>query len=57
MNIKDIDGTQAKKVYVRSTLYDSFNYADITKNKFTSTRSVNPLQPHYQVKDEEGKLV
>lgn len=36
MNINDIDGTKAKKVYVRHTSYDSFNYADITKDKFIS---------------------
>lgn len=34
MNIKDIDGTKAKKVYVRTTSYDSFNYSDITKDRF-----------------------
>lgn len=43
MDVKDIDGAQAKKTYLRLTQYDSFNYADITKAKFTSSRSVNPL--------------
>ena len=57
MDVKDIDGAKAKKVYVRHTQYDSFNYADITKNKFASTRSVNPLLPSYQVRDADGNLV
>jgi hypothetical protein len=57
MNVRDIDGTNAKKVYVRTTTYDSFNYADITKTKFASSRSVNPLKPCYLVKDEAGAIV
>jgi hypothetical protein len=57
MDVKDIDGARAKKVYVRHTQYDSFNYADITKTKFTSSRSVNPLLPAYQVRDDKGSLV
>lgn len=52
MDVKDIDGAKAKKVYMRQTQYDSFNYADITKTKFTSSRSVNPLLPAYQVRDD-----
>ena len=54
MDIKDIDGSKAKQVYVRQTSYDSFHYADITKVKFTSNRSTNPLNPTYTVKNEEG---
>ena len=57
MNVQDIDGTVSKKIYVRSTEYDSFNYADITKTKFTSSRSVNPLNPYYSVKDENGAVI
>ena len=57
MNIGDIYGAKPKKVYVRGTEYDSFNYFDITKAKFTSSRSVNPLMPVYTVKDENNKLV
>ena len=47
MDVKDIDGAKAKKIYVRTSQYDSFNYADITKTKFTTSRSVNPLLPYY----------
>ncbi|CDW75394.1 UNKNOWN [Stylonychia lemnae] len=57
MDVKDIDGAKAKQVYVRSTQYDSFSYADITKDKFTSSRSVNPLLPQYQIRDESGQLI
>jgi hypothetical protein len=57
MDVKDIDGAKAKKVYVRQTAYDSFNYTDITKTKFVSSRTVNPLNPSYQVRDDEGKVV
>jgi hypothetical protein len=41
---------------VRNTHYDSFNYADITKTRFYSSRSVNPLTPCYQIRDENGNL-
>jgi hypothetical protein len=47
MDVKDIEGARGKQTYVRKTQYDSFNYADITKTKFTTTRSVNPLLPSY----------
>jgi hypothetical protein len=57
MKVKDIDGTFPKKVYVRNTMYDSFNYIDITKTKFTSSRSVNPLAPIYSVKNEHNQVV
>lgn len=57
MNVRDIDGTTAKKVYVRSTAYDSFTYADIYKNKFASSRSVNPLKPNYTVRGENGEVI
>ena len=53
----DIDGAKAKKVYVRTTEYDSFSYADITKTKFISSRSVNPLNPMYNVRDESGNVI
>jgi hypothetical protein len=57
MGISDIQGTHPKKVYVRGTQYDSFNYFDITKTKFTSSRSVNPLMPCYTVKDEHNNFI
>ena len=57
MNVGDIDGTKGKKTYVRQTSYDSFNYNDITKTRFLSNRSVNPLNPNYTVRNEQGELV
>lgn len=57
MDVKDIDGAKAKKVYVRQTAYDSFNYTDITKTKFVSSRTVNPLHPTYQVRDQDGQVI
>ncbi len=57
MQINDIDGTKGKKTYVRATPYDNFNYADITKTKFVTQRSTNPLNPSYKSRDEDGKLI
>ena len=57
LQVNDIDGAKAKKVYVRQTEYDSFAYADITKTKFTTTRSVNPLKPNYTMRDDTGALI
>ena len=34
MKVRDIEGTYPKKVYVRGTNYNSFNYNDITKTRF-----------------------
>ena len=53
----DIDGTKTKKLYVRNTQYDSFNYADITKAKFATTRTVNPLAPQYVVRDDKNEII
>ncbi len=57
MKTKDIDGAKGKKPYMRATAYDSFNYADITKAKFVSTRVTNPLQPRYSTRDAEGHVI
>jgi hypothetical protein len=54
--LEDIEGAKGKKVYVRTTQYDSFNYADITKTKFVSTRTVDPLKPNYSVRDDKGNI-
>jgi hypothetical protein len=54
MDVKDIDGAKAKQIYVRTTQYDSFNYNDITKTRFSTSRSVNPLNPNYQIRDDQG---
>lgn len=57
MDVKDIDGTQCKKVYVRQSNYDSFNFNDITKTRFQSRRSVNPQNPVYTGRDDKGNII
>ena len=57
MKVGDIAGSKSKAVYIRNTIYDCLNYDDITKSKFTSTRSVNPLMPVYSMKDENNELI
>jgi hypothetical protein len=37
--------------------FDSYDYSDITKDKFISKRSCNPLEPSYMGRDEDGNLV
>jgi hypothetical protein len=44
-------------VYRRNTEYDSFNYQDVTKGNFKTTRVGNPLQPEYVIRDENDKTV
>ena len=57
--VRDIAGAKAKDPYIRrpETGYSSFNYDDVTKNQFKTTRHVNPLAPTYVVRDEENKAV
>jgi hypothetical protein len=57
--VRDIDGAKAREAYVRrpETGYSSFNYDDVTKGQFKTTRSVNPLAPSYIVRDADNKAV
>lgn len=57
MKLADIEGSSPKKPYMRNTSYDAFNYTDITKNKFISSRVTNPLQPVYKARDDAGNLI
>jgi hypothetical protein len=58
LSVSDIHGARAKGPYTRArTKFDAFNYEDVTRDFFKTTRSVNPLQPTYKVRDEEGKVV
>ena len=43
--------------FQRQANYDSINYRDVTHAQFKSSRSTNPLNPEYQVRDEDNKLV
>lgn len=60
MKIDDIHGTHANlrhKPRARSPGFDSFDYSDITKNKFVSSRITNPLNPTYMVRVENEELI
>ena len=37
--------------------YDYMNYSDVSKVDFQSKRIVNPLNPIYDIRDEDGKLI
>lgn len=49
--VKSIEGTAPKKPYLRKTEHDSFSYADVYRNMWATSRSVNPLDPVYQLRD------
>ena len=58
LSVNDIHGAKSKGVYTRPrTKFDSFNYDDVTKDYFRTTRSVNPLNPTYKARNEDGKLI
>ena len=46
-----IEGTAPKKPYLRQTAHDSFNYADVYRNTWATSRSINPLDPVYMHRD------
>ena len=56
MKIDDINGTKSKPAPKRSTSFSSLDYSDVTKNRFTSKRTTNPLNPYYFHKTEEGQI-
>jgi hypothetical protein len=39
------------------TKFDAFNYDDVTRDFFKTTRSVNPLQPSYKVRNDAGQVI
>ena len=46
----DIDGSSPKKQRTRKDNLDRYyNYNDISEHKFKSNRSVNPLEPIYEL--------
>lgn len=58
LKVEDIEGAKAKGAYLRlRTKYDGFNYDDVTKCMFKTTRETNPLQPSYKTRDETGKVI
>jgi len=57
MKVADIDGAIGKPTYIRKTDHDSFNYADITKVKFASTRVTDNMDPRYKTRDDKGNVI
>ena len=60
MKVNDIEGAQARirhKERPKQQNYDSYDYSDITKAHFISTRQTNPLDPSYIARDESGNVV
>jgi hypothetical protein len=60
MYIDDIEGTKAKARHSprqRAGSYNAYDYSDITKAQFVTTRSTNPMNPTYVARDESGNLV
>lgn len=54
MNINDIEGSKPKALhYPRQNPagYSAYDYSDITKAQFVSTRQTNPLSPSYLGRD------
>ena len=50
MRIDDIEGTKAKARHSprqKAGGYDAYDYSDITKAQFVTTRMTNPLNPSY----------
>jgi len=60
MRISDIEGTKARVRHPSrpngENQYNYLEYRDVTHNDFKSTRSTNPLNPSYTIRDEDGKL-
>lgn len=60
MKIDDIGGTTSKVLHkprARSPGYNNYDYSDITKAQFVSQRVVNPLNPTYKARDENGNVI
>ena len=60
MKIDDIEGTKAKiRHSPRKKVqgYDAYDYSDITKAHFVSSRITNPLNPTYEGRDDSGNKI
>ena len=58
LKVEDIDGAKSKGPYLRErTKYDGFNYDDVTKVQFKTSRTTNPLQPSYKTRDDLGNVI
>ena len=59
MNIHDIEGTKAKPhtfSRVENKSYHCMDYRDVTNVDFKTTRSTNPLEPTYIIRDETKNM-
>ena len=58
MKVEDIQGSQPRNLTnMRSTEYSNMHYKDVTHDQFKSSRSCNPLNPTYKVRNEDDKVV
>ena len=57
LRVEDIEGAKYKGAYLRKTKFDTFNYDDVTKCMFKTTRQTNPLQPTYKTRDDQGNVI
>lgn len=60
MNVNDIEGAKAKQRHSprqNPGSYNAYDYSDITKAQFVSTRQTNPLSPSYLARDTDGQVV
>jgi hypothetical protein len=57
LRVEDIDGAKSKGAYLRKTKFDAFNYDDVTKCMFKTTRETNPLHPTYKTRDDNGNVI
>lgn len=56
--IEDIDGTRAKKDYIRSNILNPLDCKDINEFRiFRTSRVTNPLTPTYKVHDEDNNHI
>ena len=59
MLVKDIEGTQARPhTYTRAENknYHCMDYRDVTNVDFKTTRTTNPLEPTYIIRDETNNM-
>lgn len=60
LKIDDIEGTRARMRHRsrdRSAGYNAIDYGDVTKVENKFTRCSNPLDPVYNIYDEDGKII
>ena len=58
MKVEDIEGSKPRNLTNdRSSDYSNMHYKDVTHDQFKSSRSCNPLNPTYKVRNEDDKVV